>query len=285
MNLFDFFRRKKAPVQETPPGVLLPNGKTVSQRLASLLPQLEPLALPCIRITAKPASDLFLFDSKFGGHPYWPKNKAYPVDSHGNYMYLLAQLNFSQIPGLEGYPEKGILQFFLAADDIYGLDVDHPTQQTGFRVVYWEDSSEPALDNFHFLDEQERDSALPLEQPMQLTFSLDKDYYSFSDCRYPEEVADDLLGADKPVKGQRSLEDELTEVFSEGGHKMGGYAFFTQDDPRREMTYRDYILLLQIDSQGDHICWGDLGVGNFFIHPDALRQKDFSQVLYNWDCT
>lgn len=285
MNLFDFLRRKKEPVPEASPGVVLPDGKTVSPRLAGLLPQLEPLARPCIRITAKPAGELFLFDSKFGGYPYWPKNKAYPVDSYGNYMYLLAQLNFSQLPKLEGYPEKGLLQFFIAADDIYGLDFDHPTRQANFRVVYYEDTTGPAMDNFHFLDRQPRESGLPLEKPMQLSFALDKDYYSFSDYRYPEDVADDLLATSKPVRGQRSLEDELVEAYPDGGHKIGGYAYFTQDDPRRETAFRDYILLLQIDSQGDHICWGDVGVGNFFIHPDALRRNDFSQVLYNWDCT
>ena len=32
------------------------------------------------------------------------------------------------------------------------------------------------------------------------------------------------------------------------------------------------------------ICWGDLGVGNFFINREALKRRDFSRVLYNWDC-
>jgi len=43
-------------------------------------------------------------------------------------------------------------------------------------------------------------------------------------------------------------------------------------------------LLLQIDSIGEHILWGDVGVGNFFITEDELKRKDFSKVLYNWDC-
>jgi len=30
--------------------------------------------------------------------------------------------------------------------------------------------------------------------------------------------------------------------------------------------------------------WGDCGVGNFFINIEDLKNLDFSDVLYNWDC-
>ena len=32
------------------------------------------------------------------------------------------------------------------------------------------------------------------------------------------------------------------------------------------------------------ILWGDVGVANFFILPQNLEKKDFSNVLYTWDC-
>lgn len=278
MKFFDFFRKKNSPAVEEKPGAVLSNGVTISSRLAAYLPQLEAVALPSIHIKAKPSERLFLFDSKFGGYPYWPKDKAYPKDSDGRYLYLLAQLNFSQIPHLEGYPEKGLLQFYVAADDMYGLNFDDQTEQKAFRVVYFEDTTEPPLENFHFLEEQKRESALPVERQMQLTFLLQKDYYSFSDCRYPESLGDELESEE--------LYKEVSKVSPEEGHKIGGYAFFTQGDPRDEMAnYGDWVLLLQIDSQDSEILWGDVGVGNFFIHRDALKRKDFSKVLYNWDCT
>lgn len=43
------------------------------------------------------------------------------------------------------------------------------------------------------------------------------------------------------------------------------------------------ILLFQLDTVED-IMWGDSGVANFFISRDALKNKDFSKVYYNWDC-
>ena len=121
---------------------------------------------------------------------------------------------------------------------------------------------------------------------MGLTFSVQQDYFSYSDTRYPMDLSDELLAEQKPAGAGRSLADEVYAVFPEGGHKIGGYAYFTQSDPRDEKAeYLDMILLLQIDSQDNAILWGDVGVGNFFIHPDDLKRKDFSKVLYNWDCT
>ena len=285
MNFFDFFRRKKEPSKAEEQKVLMPDGKMASSRLAALLPQLAPLALPCLRITATPNDNLFQFDSKFGGYPYWPTDKPYPVDSFGQYMYLLAQINCAQMPRLEGYPDKGILQFFLSADDHYGLNFDNPTDQTNFRVVYFEDTTAPAMDNFSFLDGQKRESHIPVSRPMGLTFTPDTDYYGYADVRSHEEWIEELLADDQQVKGRPTLEDELIELYPDLGHKIGGYAYFTQGDPREVAAYQNHILLLQVDSQGDHISWGDYGVGNFFIHPDDLQRRDFSRVLYNWDCT
>ena len=78
------------------------------------------------------------------------------------------------------------------------------------------------------------------------------------------------------------------ESFS-GGHQIGGYPDFTQNDPREEHDeLKDYILLFQLQSEwedGIEIIWGDLGVGGFFIHPDDLAKLDFSKVAYSWDCS
>jgi uncharacterized protein YwqG len=31
--------------------------------------------------------------------------------------------------------------------------------------------------------------------------------------------------------------------------------------------------------------FGDVGVANFFITEEDLKKKDFSKVIYNWDCS
>ena len=66
---------------------------------------------------------------------------------------------------------------------------------------------------------------------------------------------------------------------------MLGYPYFTQEDPRYNKKFAEYdTLLLQIDSEGEYVMWGDAGVGNFFIRRQDLVDKNFSDVLYNWDC-
>ncbi|WP_368500184.1 DUF1963 domain-containing protein [Kingella sp. (in: b-proteobacteria)] len=48
-------------------------------------------------------------------------------------------------------------------------------------------------------------------------------------------------------------------------------------------------MLLQLDSDAgddgiDKVLWGDAGVANFFITPEDLQLRDFSHVLFTWDC-
>ena len=84
--------------------------------------------------------------------------------------------------------------------------------------------------------------------------------------------------------------DKLIGECSEGGHWLLGYPYFTQTDPREyEEQYRYYdTMLFQLDSDygddGDYIMWGDSGVANFFINQEDLKKRDFSKILYNWDC-
>jgi uncharacterized protein YwqG len=65
--------------------------------------------------------------------------------------------------------------------------------------------------------------------------------------------------------------------------QVGGYAEFTQEDPRAVDS--PLVLLLQLSSDDKaEMMWGDSGIANFFIDPDDLAKADFSRVLYNWDC-
>lgn len=84
------------------------------------------------------------------------------------------------------------------------------------------------------------------------------------------------------------FDDEVYDEYTANafGHKIGGYASFTQEDPRSYSHQNHTILLLQIDSDDDiDSMWGDVGIANFFIRPEDLKKKDFSNVLYNWDCS
>ncbi|MBR5939659.1 MAG: DUF1963 domain-containing protein, partial [Neisseriaceae bacterium] len=247
-------------------------------------------AMPIIKIKPKKAKKLPLTASKFGGVPYWDLQKPYPVDDNGNQLALLAQIDLAELPPLPDFPEKGLLQFFISNDDLAGMDFDNRLSQKGWRVVYHE-SVNPNISEKEVLN-----LAIPLENmPLgdtqyQLSFDLGSQSMGLADYRFEKLFK---TTAEK-LKIEFDEDDELLDLIEEetydklhnstAGHHIGGYPIFTQDDPRYDENLAEHkILLLQIDSKNG-IMWGDAGVGNFFITADDLKKRDFSQVLYNWDC-
>lgn len=252
-----------------------------------------------------------LTDSKFGGYPYWPEGKPYPTAKNGEKLLLLAQINFGKEQLDDSLlPQKGILQIFAANDDVVGCDFAYPSPQDGFRVVY-HDGTEPSMTVEEMqaqdipaniaLDKQ--DCMFPFAKEWGITFRKDIDFVNDCVADYEELVAQalrELYGEEMQGKVHQHFtyteQNYLAEPFYDGayGHKMLGYPTFVQWDPRTapteapeaQCTTAHYdVLLLQIDSQGSDIMWGDCGVCNFMINSEALRNLDFSDVLYNWDCS
>lgn len=263
----------------------------IESTLRTVRETLEQHTLPSIAL--KPVAELaeFRWSSKFGGIPYWPKAMEYPKSAEGDDLVLLAQLNFEELPALEGYPETGLLQFFIDGDDCYGMDFDQPfddmlASPSGHRVVFHDtivtSESELAADLPQASDEFE----MPLAREYRLEARYVDDLPSPMDYRY-EAIAGD------PGDLEDDVCDRIYDEFVSEGSKVGGYANFTQQDPRSYLEHnqgsepKNWLLLFQMDTEyGDDIdiMWGDSGVGNFFIEETALEQKDFSRIWYNWDC-
>src|SRR5688500_16925586 len=143
MKFFDFFRKKQRSEVVTSVGpVILPNGVQLSGELTPYLSTIEKTALPFIQIKAIPEETGSITQSQFGGRGYWPVGEPYPVDSKGQYLFLLAQLNFEEIPPFNDYPRKGLLQFYISGNDLMGLNFDDPTAGTDHRVIYFEEYDE-----------------------------------------------------------------------------------------------------------------------------------------------
>src|SRR6266496_4444293 len=134
--------------------------------------RIEATIKPFVEIRAKTENNLRLWQSKFGGFPYFPKELQYPTDSIGQAMFLLAQLNFGETPKLDPFPERGILQFYISGGhDLFGASFESPARQDDFRVLYFPDITEDEsqlVKDFSFLSKPD---SLPLYEQSSLTFS------------------------------------------------------------------------------------------------------------------
>ena len=199
-------------------------------------------------------------------------------------LYLLAQINFEQIPHIKNFPEKGLLQIFISGDDgVYGLDFDNEYSQSGWCLRYLEEVPKLVDESSIYKFRYSEDTELPLEKDTTflLKHHIDKQVITMNDIHF-DEVVDTYLDENlKEVMQDDEVMDELNDLFTLIPCQIGGYPFFTQNDPRQEDS--NEVLLFQLDSQ-DYILWGDSGVGNFFISKEDLKNKDFSHVRYYWDC-
>jgi uncharacterized protein YwqG len=245
--------------------------------------KIETSVRPYIKVFPQQQPPATFWESKFGGRPYLPKDVAYPLNPEGEPLFFLAQINFEETPALEPFPSKGILQFYVESDGLYGWNEEEPDVQERFRVLYFEEilkDESHLLTEFSWLPEFEA-GPLPKGEGFSLQFELLKAAVPLCDHRIVE-----YLGASFFAQfGDRqwALMDAYSKMVHSSGHKLGGYAFFTQQDPRYE--WGDMALLFQLDSDSTIGCqWGDMGVGNFFISQEDLTKRDFSKVLYHWDC-
>ena len=262
-----------------------------------------------VRFTLEPGEP-GIFESKAAGTPYLPHDMPWPLDSKGQGLTLLAQVDCAGLGGLPDFPQSGLLQFFSGLDDLFGAEFDHMTEQKDFRVLYHE-----AVDRSVTAEEveakrpplpEDSEDYSPVFQPCLILLKAPAEQgITEQDPRFNPLFADkwNPLRPDAPVKGtwdvhklvpDRLRDYDATEQPGWDGphHQLGGYPFFTQSDPRPGECEDLDVLLFQLDSdmrpreQGgrDLVLWGDCGVGNFFINREALKRRDFSRVAYNWDC-
>lgn len=249
--------------------------------------------LPFVEITQTLAATLPT-DSKIGGSPYTPVGFDWPLDQTEGFeprpLAFLAQLNFSEMPFLEGFPRKGILQFYISDGEHYGLDFEQPNRQRGFRLVFHEDTKAP-----HSTPNVTPARLLPVTGEFRLSFKPGMMPATVSDYHFDNillEAYNEAFPSNRVTSVDRIPDERLDRLYERlefPYHRTGGYPTFTQLDPRE---YHPELkghttLLLQIastETEGGAIRWGDSGTCTFLIQPEALVKQDFSNVLYYWDC-
>ena len=242
------------------------------------------------------SKEIKITDSKIEGIPYIPKGRKIPTNSKGQQFMFLAQINCENLKGLEDFPQEGILQFWVLGEDLLGLDFDDYTNRDGFDVIYYE-----KIEDYYSEDEFKEMynpykfdlkymEILIASEPCKMKFSLEKQKESFNyellDNLFKEVLEEESLGFNEKDKLYEEVEKLYDDEFYEEivGTKCNGFPYFTQWEPRDDKQMKEYdTSLFQIDS-GKEVMIGDSGVMHFFINREKLKNKDFSDVFYHWDC-
>ncbi len=295
MGLFDWLKKKETKEVQSKAESVAPYTSDMIKKVMDDLRRDTEKSVIRIQVNDNTVG---LTSSKFGGLPYIPKNAEVPKDDSGRQLRLLAQIRLEELPKNDIFIPKGIMQFWALDDNSTGLDFDDLTSQKGSRVTFYEEI-DPSVTEQEVLEKYqpycEGESYFPVQNTFSLSFSLEKEGMSTNDYRFNKMFAKRWNEAypQSKIESYFDLPQELTEdMYNEVsgfGHKLGGYPAFTQEDPRDEANrYCDHqMLLLQMDSIGTkahEIMWGDSGICNYFISEKAFKERDFSKVIYNWDC-
>ena len=209
------------------------------------------------------------WESKLGGCPYLTSESDYPRDEYGEPMLFLAQINLSEMPPLPSFPTKGLLQFYIVNDEFYGLE--QPC-----KVIYLE----------HYETDEEK---LLRENPYQRR--IRKHLPFKKECRITFEstvmppTTDEPLFAELRRELDREERKALTAFCEGSGSRVGGYPYFIQGPVWVYESGEKRILLLQLDCDDESgLMFGDGGNCQFLIAEEDLKNKDFSDVAYDWAC-
>lgn len=256
---------------------------TMPLKLSQYQSIIEKTLTSFIQIKTHPKEELSLTDSKLGGIPYWPQSK--PLILINNKLpKLVAQINLSQLSeqelSLPHFPNKGLLQFFFASGVEVCSGFDHENLiSNDIAVIYHENMNEEQLENSDLIKCSLEQMKMPFSKTCELIFSVQKEYLGMQDFYHNEKYYRNI-----------NFDDETSEIFydeiSNSGSKLGGYAYFTQEDPRAYGNFSqedEWILLFQLDSD-DNLMWSDVGVGNWFIRKKDLIALNFEHVFFTWDC-
>lgn len=249
-----------------------------------------------------------LTSSNVAGWFYLPKTSTIPTTSKGEQLMYLAQINCEELPENSIYPSKGIMQFWIFGGDYnLGNDYTKPTSDSKKRVIYYpeieEHFTEVELSEMYKPEEDKKEGELitPINDgaPFAMSFEKTSQWPLPNDFRFEEIFNEKLNEHIEETKAEEGFESydigeeesyDIIEDLDIPNHtQIGGYGHFTQEDPRMYDDFEDYTeLLFQLDSEFGtddyYILWGDCGVGNFFAKKEQLRNLDFAECLYSWDC-
>ena len=84
------------------------------------------LARPALLLRPDPPAPAVTAPAQLGGMAWLADGEEWPVDAEGRRLEFVAQLDFAHLPPLSGYPDSGVMRFFVGRSDLFGADFDQP---------------------------------------------------------------------------------------------------------------------------------------------------------------
>lgn len=218
-----------------------------------------------------------IMDDKIGGIPYLPIGEEIPKDSDGYDLPLALQINLKNID-LEDFPHEGILE-------IYANMLDTPCEHA---IRFYKEGAYRTDLTLNCPDD-----SLIIDQPCKIKLTKDYCCMPCSDYRFMDTIQN-------IVKREFGGTNEMLYKFFETQNWMdlfyknirtheatlGGYADFTQQDPREDQNSDMDECLCKIDSNLNprRIYIGSYGILFALISKDNLKTENFNEALVDWDC-
>jgi hypothetical protein len=242
----------------------------------------DSLALPAVELVPAPGLPVRAEGTRIGG-PVWLANgEGWPADVDGAPLTFVAQVDFAELPPLPDFPDAGVLQFFVAALDSFEAHLDGLARGS-VRVLWRPDGlsggslhPQPAgTDGLGPFERRDvRDAGLSLAGRAALHPAPASDWRIYERLRGQER--------------RPGIEDVWALCEGDGPpqlHHVGGHPVFTQDDFREPDRFGDYDRTLLRLTSDRNLIWGDCGEAAFLTRRDDLLGRDFSSVIFYWDCT
>ena len=246
----------------------------------------------CIKLNIRSeSSDDNPIKSKLGGNPYMPFIEEWPKDKSGDYMPLLIQINFSDFIS-DKFPKTGLLQIFV------DKELSYPAE---YSIKYYNDLSKESIKEYPKIDL----SHFVLDKCYSIEFSDSEVFMPISDYRANDiinSMVNEILtnkekleklketeGIENNEKNQiiDLLYDQLYDENNQAQITLGGYADFTQTDPRVYEKDKNKLTecLFKMDSCGEvEFNIGDSGIISVLISEDDLKNCRFDKAILDWDC-
>lgn len=231
-----------------------------------------------------------------GYNPYWPESKLSEFPQYnGEPMRLVIQINFSKLPALDGFPDKGILQLFAPSNEwILG-----ELNSNDFKTVYWADTSEKGADESKIpvyrgeMDDGYYTRELPNEShpfsgdivqvipPFDtLDQSVVDEFYNtaFGKLNFHPDLNSDDSGMKFKIMLYKDILNEA--VHSRSYFTMiGGYSYETTMVHPDQDPGSKYIQVCELDSNFG-MQWDDGCTASLFVSKEGLSKKDFSDFKF-----